>query len=125
MKDKIFKEVIMKIKPIFLVMLVCLLTLSFVFVSCKTDDDDGGGGGATFPTELHGTWTNTDSEVITIAATTLTYEGDAGNLTGKNGNRYTIKYLGANISFDAVITSGDLVISNPSTNLFPDGTFTK
>ena len=35
----------MKIKPVFLVMLVCILTLSFVFVSCKTDDDDGGGGG--------------------------------------------------------------------------------
>ena len=113
----------MKIKPIFLVMLVCLLTLSFVFVSCKTDDDDSSGG-ATFPTELHGTWTQ-GSEVITIAATTLTYEGDAGNLTGKNGNRYTINWNSANISFDAVITSGNLVISNTSTNMFPDGTFTK
>ena len=104
------------------VIIALVAIIGFSMVAC---DNGTGGDEATFPTELHGTWTNTDSEVITIAATTLTYEGDAGNLTGKNGNRYTIKWNGASISFDAVITSGNLVISNTSTNMFPDGTFTK
>ena len=35
----------MKNKPFLLVMLVCILALSFGFVSCGGDDDNGGGGG--------------------------------------------------------------------------------
>ena len=34
----------MKNKPFLLVMLVCILALSFGFVSCGGDDDNGGGG---------------------------------------------------------------------------------
>jgi hypothetical protein len=59
---KTTKEFNMKIK-LFSVMLVCLLALSFGFVSCGGDDDSGGGN---VPTELVGKWYS-DAEKMYLA----------------------------------------------------------
>jgi hypothetical protein len=125
----------MKIKPIFLVMLVCLLTLSFVFVSCKTDDDGGGGGGKV-PTELQGKWENDEyyiffnADGFTISPTdyVTTIEMKVTSVSGTKVNWEHAQYGSPpSGSFDYVVASNTLTVTNEtgSGNRMRNGTYTK
>ena len=124
----------MKIKPIFLVMLVCLLTLSFVFVGCKTDDDDTTTTttGLTFPTEFQSVWEKS-SATITISTSSFRFldtpDDITFNLIKVDGDVYTIKGINGGVSpterpTTMKIESGNLVISGFGGSTGLNGTWT-
>jgi hypothetical protein len=98
----------MKKKLNLLVMLVCLLALSLVFIGCPTDSDDSGGGGGKVPTELIGSWEKTSGEHIgriyefTETQWKIITTGQAHNVT-VSGNTIT-KYNGDTSYVDGTVT---------------------
>ena len=79
----------MKNKPFLLVMLVCILALSFVFVGCKTDGDDGGGGGNVTSVKITGLDGKTGSVVLWIQNTKTTFFDKAEATISSNQVTFT------------------------------------
>ncbi|MCL1817528.1 MAG: hypothetical protein FWG35_01265 [Spirochaetaceae bacterium] len=126
----------MKIKPIFLVMLVCLLTLSFGLVSCGSTDD-GGGGGGNVPAALQGNWLRDDAG--TERYLKFTKDGWGTDSTSFGGVSihfivtaatattitWNLQYVGTG-SFDYDISGSTLTISNstgPGSGSLATGTY--